>query len=77
MMINSLASNAQGTRLFSGGYDCALTCYEISNDHKTFTQLARLRIGSCVNCIRVDPSNGHIFIGSNNGFLCKINEIES
>lgn len=70
-MINSMVCSARGHRLYSGGYDCAVTSYDIN----AFTSLSRLDLGqTVVNCIRAEPAggSGHIFVAGNNGFLCKI-----
>lgn len=76
-MINALAcipasmadSQQPKTRLYSGGWDNTVRSYDLG----TFSPLSRLELGQPVNCIRPDPSNsGHLFVGGNNGLLCKI-----
>lgn len=70
-MINALAYSQQPkkTHLYSGGWDNTVRSYDL----ETFTPLSVVELGQAVNCIRPDPSSsGHIFVGGNNGLLCKI-----
>lgn len=69
-MINALACGQQPkAHLYSGGWDNTVRSYDL----QTFTPLSRLDLGQPINCIRPDPSSsGHIFVGGNNGLLCKI-----
>ncbi|EFX88845.1 hypothetical protein DAPPUDRAFT_304793 [Daphnia pulex] len=69
-IINALACGQQPkTHLYSGGWDNTVRSYDL----QTFTPLSRLDVGQAVNCIRPDPSSsGHIFVGGNNGTLCKV-----
>ncbi len=71
-MINSLVCSPEGHRLYSGGYDRAITNY----DSKAFTPLSRLDLGqTVVNCIGILPTDGseqELFVGGNGGYLCKI-----
>jgi len=69
-IVNALGCNADTRHLYSGGWDCCVHSWDL----KTFTRLDAIDLGQAVNCIRVDPHNGDIYVGANQGIVAKLSD---
>lgn len=56
--------------LYSGGWDNCVRSWDL----KTFSRLDEIDLGQAINCIRVDDSNGDIYVGANRGIIAKIRD---
>ena len=69
-IVNALGCNADTKHLYSGGWDNCVRSWDLT----TFTRLDAIDLGQAVNCIRVDPDNGDIYVGANQGIVAKLRD---
>jgi len=69
-ILNALGCMAATRHLYSGGWDNCVRSWDL----KTFSRLDEIDLGQAINCIRVDDSNGDIYVGANRGIIAKIRD---
>merc|ERR1712071_20118 len=69
-IVNALGCNADTRHLYSAGWDNCVRSWDL----KTFTRLDAIDLGQAINCIRVDPRNGAVYVGANRGVIAKLRD---
>ena len=67
-MINAMGCSPDGQHLYVGGWDKSVHSWDLD----TFTHSSQVDLGQPVNCIRVHPDSGNIFVAGNSGLIAKL-----